>query len=102
MAREYEFKAILHFSFTDHAEYTSFRTTVKTFATNNNGNVNIISREDDDEDIPYWGKMDMTLPVDDRADAADKMNTLDNALSSLPTLVETNGKKLQYNFIEWE
>jgi hypothetical protein len=102
MAREYEFKAILHFSFTDHAEYTSFRTTVQNFAAANGGEVDLITREDEDEEIPYWGKMDLVLPVTGRSDAASKMDIIDAALSTLPTLVATNGKKLQYNFNEWE
>ena len=103
MAREFSFKALLNFSFADHAEMTSTRTAALNFASTQGGTAKISTLEDEtNEDIPYSGKVELTLPVSSRAEVAGLMSDIDNALGSLPDLVLVNGKKLSYDFDESE
>lgn len=104
MAREYEFKAVLHFSFANHAEHTSMRGAAQSFASSNSGTAEIITHEDPDPDaeIPYYGKLTLVIPVASRAEAATMMGTIDAQLPSLPDLVLVNGHKLKYTFDEEE
>jgi hypothetical protein len=102
MAREYTFRAVMTFDFASHAELTSMRTTAQTFATAQGGSARIQTNEDEDNDVDYWGKLILDIPVTNRANASALMGTIDDALDSLPELTTTNGKKLKYSFEEIE
>lgn len=102
MAREYTFRAVLNFSFSSHAELTSMRFTALTFAANNGGSADILTNEDSDNEIPYYGRLILELPVTSRTEASSKMAGIDSALSGLPDLVSVNGTYLEYSFVEKE
>ena len=102
MARELTFEAILHFTFDNHAELTSMRSAAASFASAQGGKYDIITNEDDDSTIPYYGKLVLDIPVSSRVNAATMMGNIDSALGGLPDLVHVNGEELKYTFIERE
>ena len=104
MSRIITLKATLNFEFDSHAELTSMRSAVDTFCTNNNGEYDIITREDSDaSELGYTGKLQMVFEnIASRGAAATLMGTIDGALSGLPDLYNSNGYLLRYNYVEDE
>lgn len=102
MAREIILYAELNFTFDNHSEMTSLRSSAETFATNNSGTFTLSTKEDASGVIPYYGKLNFTFPVASRSQANTRMTAIDNALSGLPDLVTINGKQLEYNMQERE
>jgi hypothetical protein len=74
MAREFSFKATLHFTLASHAELTSLRDQAISFCAANGGKFDLITSEDDDNtNIPYYARLVLDLPADDRSDMIDQM-----------------------------
>jgi len=103
MARSLTLKAILNFTFDNHAELTSMRSAASTFATNNDGTYKIVTNEDDaNTSCPYFGRLELEFEPATRAASASLMGNIDNALSGLPDLYRVNGHYLRYKFVEDE
>ena len=103
MARQFTFKALLNFNFATRAELTSMCETAEAFAVANGGTFKVVTNEDaHNTSMPHYGRLTLDLPVASRAEAADLMGTIDDALSGLPDLVTVNGHQLKYAFEEIE